>query len=72
MHILRRYNITIYSKKCYFSHVGNFIFQEKSTEADMIEDSYDAYEEDIAVAHFYFKEPMVFEYTRHVKGYPQS
>ena len=38
----------------------------------MIEGSYDAYEEDIAVAHFYFKKAMVFEYTRHVKGYPLS
>ena len=38
----------------------------------MTEDSYDAYEEDIAVAHFYFQEPTVFEYTRYVKGYPLS
>ena len=31
------------------------------------EDTYDAYEKDIAFATFYFEEPTVFEYTRHVK-----
>ena len=31
-----------------------------------IDNSYDAYEEDIALVSFYFKEPTVFEYTRHV------
>ena len=29
------------------------------------EDTYDAYEEDIAFATFYFEEPTVFEYTRY-------
>ena len=28
------------------------------------EDTYDAYEEDIAFATFYFEDPTVFEYTR--------
>ena len=31
------------------------------------ENSYDAYEEDIALVSFYFEEPTVFEYTRHVQ-----
>ena len=31
------------------------------------EDTYDAYEKDIAFVTFYFEEPTVFEYTRHVK-----
>ena len=29
--------------------------------------SYDAYEEDIALVSFYFEEPTVFEYTRYVQ-----
>ena len=28
--------------------------------------TYDAYKEDIAIATFYFEEPIIFEYTRHV------
>ena len=41
------------------------MFQELNS--DMTSDnSYDAYEEDIALVSFYFKEPTVFEYTRHV------
>ena len=31
-----------------------------------ISGTYDAYEKDIANALFYFEEPTVFEYTRHV------
>ena len=30
------------------------------------DNSYDAYEEDIALVSFYFEEPTIFEYTRHV------
>ena len=40
-----------------------------NTKEEMTEGSYDAYEEDIAVAHFFFEEPTVFEYTRHVIGH---
>ena len=29
-----------------------------------LEDTYDAYEKDIAIASFYFEEPRAFEYTR--------
>ena len=36
--------------------------------SEMIDDnSYDAYEEDIALVSFYFEEPTVFEYTRYVQ-----
>ena len=31
------------------------------------DNSYDAYEEDIALVSFYFEEPTVFEYTRYVQ-----
>ena len=31
------------------------------------DNSYDAYEEDIALVSFYFEEPTVFEYTRHAQ-----
>ena len=30
------------------------------------EDTYDAYERDIAIVSFYFKKPTVFEYTRYM------
>ena len=31
------------------------------------DNSYNAYEEDIALVSFYFEEPTVFEYTRHAQ-----
>ena len=43
-----------------------------NTKEEMTEGSYDAYEEDIAVAHFFFEEPTVFEYTRNVKDHIRS
>ena len=33
------------------------------------DETYDAYEKDITVVSFYFKEPRVFEYARHVLKY---
>ena len=41
------------------------MFQEENSDMTS-DDSYDAYEEDIALVSFYFKDPTVFEYTRHV------
>lgn len=32
-----------------------------------VEDTYDAYVEDIAVVNFYFEEPTVFQYSRTVR-----
>ena len=30
-----------------------------------VDDTYDAYEKDIAIASFYFEEPTAYEYTRY-------
>ena len=50
-------------------HLLAIYFQDKETTTitGNAEDTYDAYEEDIAFATFYFEEPTVFEYTRYEK-----
>ena len=69
----RRYPYSNMVKKTKFPHNSHGLivieFQDKSTTVTGNgEGTYDAYEEDIAFAIFYFEEPTVFEYTRYVKG----
>ena len=45
----------------------NFTFQQSSaifTATKNVQETYDAYEKDIAIVSFYFKQPTAFEYTR--------
>ena len=42
------------------------------TESNDIDDTYDAYEKDIAIASFFFEEPVAYEYTRSVATLPSS
>ena len=59
IHFLKSYFVSKHKEMC---------FKAEGSDSGNEDDTYDAYEEDIAIATFYFKEPMVFEYTRHVKG----
>ena len=46
-----------------------FIFFQQPTSpllSNNVDDTYDAYEKDIAIASFYFDEPIAYEYTRQV------
>ena len=57
---------SIHKATCYY--VLLFIkFQKDSaifTATKNIDETYDAYERDIAIVSFYFKQPTAFEYTR--------
>ena len=49
-------------------HVPTPNFQQQDSEVfsvrNSVEETYDAYEKDIAIALFYFKQPTAFEFTR--------
>ena len=58
-------------KLSYISLTHHFLttnFQQQNSEVfsvrNSVEDTYDAYEKDIAIALFYFKQPTAFEFTR--------
>ena len=56
--------------KCFVikQHVASFMQQRNSAllgDSDIMDDTYDAYEKDIAVVSFYFEHPTVFEYARY-------
>ena len=48
-----------------------FQFQQQDsvlfTVRNGVDGAYDAYQKDIAIASFYFEEPMAYEYTRYVE-----
>ena len=52
---------------CPFHYLFPFAQQRNSAllgDTDKLDDTYDAYEKDIAVVSFYFEKPTVFEYAR--------
>ena len=55
-----------------FSHASCYITFFQQPTSDLLNDNgdgtYDAYEKDIAIASFYFDEPVAYEYTRQVFG----
>ena len=59
--------LLVFENVCMMGNGHTFLnaFQQHNSYGN--DGTYDAYEKDIAVATFYFEEPMVFEYTRHVK-----
>ena len=54
---------------CLFHNLVPFLQQRNSAllgDTDKLDDTYDAYEKDIAVVSFYFEKPTVFEYARYM------